>query len=59
MSNSIEVFYNGLKESFMRSLLCVFIDHIVMMSFNNTTEEANFMLFPMHSKAHLNIFGLM
>lgn len=43
----------------MKSLVCVFIHHIIMMSFNNTTEEADFILFPIYSKAQLNIFGLM
>lgn len=47
------------RESFMKSLVCVFIHHIIMMSFNNTTEEADFILFPIYSKAQLNIFGLM
>lgn len=46
-------------ERFMKSLLCVFIHHIVMMSFSNSTKETNFIPFPMYSKAQLNIFDLM
>lgn len=46
-------------KSFFRSLLRMFINHTVMISFNNAMEGANFMLFPMYSKAHLNIFGLL
>lgn len=36
------------RQSFMKSLLCVFLRHVVMMSFNNTTKEVNFMLFAMY-----------
>lgn len=38
---------------------CFYQRQIVGMSLNNTTREANFLLFPMYSKAQLNIFGLM
>lgn len=61
MSNGTEVLSVDSTdgERFMKSLLYVFMHHIVMMPFSNSTKEANFILFPMYSKAQLNIFGLM
>lgn len=61
MSNGTEVFSVDFTDGkrFKQNLLCVFIHHIVMMSFSNCTSEANFILFPMYSKAQLYIFGLM
>lgn len=43
----------------MKILVRGFMHQIVGMSLSNTTREANFLLFPMYSKAQLNIFGLM
>lgn len=46
------------RKSFMQSLVCVFIYHIVMLPFNNTAKEVNFLLFPMYPKESLAISSL-